>query len=466
LTNWQQPPTSKDKSLLKGVLREAPFADAIACLESGERHQQAATMLTFFVDAAIQMSSLSAKMTGLDVLSLFARLLDSLFSIECPNAHTGVLCFDDKTCVPARKAAMQASRREALLTTIARKRVPEWTWDGESPIIEPSRRSLPPWERVRLDSAAYARAQRDIIDWLLAAYVPPPGRRLVIDSVDGLEVLETTPGGDTLEPYADVTPKPAIGEADISAQYWIRRGHLSSSALGDPECVLVTRSHVKQPAEHARYYDAETWRRVSSTTNATVAHARRRDYPGGDVLLRTTDTDFISLGLVEQVRPRDTRHGVFVSLGAASLDEHNNYCTSANGRTVTEVYDLASLVRAINRVAPTIADDVDALASHLNVWSFVAFCISCGNDYTKRLPGFSHASMFAAYRDLDRRLVTDVLTTPVLDASAFAEYIRIACHRKSATLPSREIVEAYYDQVLWSLTYAEVGVRGEQYIPQ
>jgi len=512
---------SKDKSKLKAVLREAPLSTAIELVAPGERYSRAHAVRTLFDDGSIRFSSIASSMSGADVYESFARSIDAGF-VEYPRAHTFVLCFDDKRHVPSRKSSTQAGRREALAASIARKGVREWAWDGVSPIVErTSHEQLPPWDRVRLDSHAYRHALGDVVAALLAHYVPPPGRRLIVDSSGGARVLESSIDGVVLEPYVDRVPKPRIGEADIAAQHYARR-----ALLGDDVCRLVivdehehedeaeeamSRSLVALHEEHEHYYadlmsDVPLEQRVHparARQQFVPCECRRRVYEPGDVVLRSTDTDFVPLGLVIETTttkptPSDVR--VHVSLGTAHVNASGTYCTSSapDARAHVELYDMSRLAAVVRRLH----SDATPPSCMQSIWSFVAFCAACGNDYTRRLHGFSHQTMFAAYKHLvaDDRLVGDddvARRPPLLDASAFCRFVRIAYFTRLAErnrpvswtddvptyaelraavaastsvernhMPDLATLTRYFEQVCWSLFYASVAVDGIEHVPE
>ena len=445
-------------------------------------------------------------MSGAAVYGAFTRAIDAGFA-DFRNVHTYVLCFDDKPHVPSRKAATQGARRDAIAASIARRNVPEWRWDGSTSIVEPhSHDSLPPWERVRIDSAAYRHALDNIVSALLEHYTPPPGRRVLVDSSSGVHVIEASWQGRVLAAYTDARHKPAIGEADIAAQHYVARALVDEryDALEHAEA----RGVMRVPEEHAHFYTDECtdipreWRVHSETQHELVDASKRRvNYEAGDILLQSTDSDFVPLGLVAETSVArslpDTR--VHVSLGVVHLDDAGGYCTSttADARMHTEIYDmhrLATLVRRLHGATEP--------ACMTSIWSFVAFCAACGNDYTKRLYGFSHTAFFAAYCQfierrgrLVSRIHDDML--PLVDAKAFSRFLRIAYYERlperlrpvswtddvpmwgeiaavvrSTTssersyMPLLDDLTRYFEQISWSLVYAAVAVRGVEHVPE
>jgi len=494
---WSLPPTttnrlSKDKGQLKPVLRAcATTAVAISLVHTKGCYRRADAVRTVFEDGAIRFSSLSSSMSGAAVYTAFAGAINDAFA-AFPNAHTYVLCFDDKRYVPARKAATQASRRAAMA---ARNGGLEWAWDGTSPIVDAaSHAPLPPWDRVRMNADSYREALSNVVSAVLQRYRPPAGRRLIVDSHRDVWVLETTlDDEEVLAAYEDAYEKPPIGEADIAAQHYVRRSQQNEYPEG---ACRISRAPIPFPESHRCFYrecssDVPMAARVrpdAMATRVVDASARCRPcYEAGDIMLCSTDTDFLPLALVAAATTRaDRLVRVHVSLGLVHRNAHNEYCTSKVEDAVafTEIYDMAHFAQALHRMHGT--------ADMTSIWSFVAFCIACGNDYTRRPAGFSHKTLFAAYELLireGRRLVSwsrpvpGVRTpVPVLNAESFARFLRIAFTARmpesrrpvswtdgpptwselAARSPmlNMDEIERYYEQVAWSLLYAAAAVDG------
>jgi len=472
---------SSDKSKLKLVLRLPALAADIECVADDAAYLHAPAVRYVFEDGAIIFSSLSSSMTGADVYRRFARLADAAFR---DNVHTYVLCFDDKRHVPTRKAATQAKRRAALEAANERA----WHWDGTSTIVgATSHERLPPWSDVRLDARAARAAVGDICRAMTRLYRPPPGRRLIVDSEAGRFVVETSiDGADVLEPYADTSDKPAtLGEADIVAQYYVERS--TRDETRDDEQTTFSRAHVRLDERALSFYDARSSdvppsdRRLPGDVSAheIPASRRRRCFEAGAIVLRTTDTDFVPLSLVAQLRHETA--AVHVSLGTVHRDATGAYVTSTteSARAATELYDIRRLTTCIEQLHRPSSRETA-------IWSFVAFCAACGNDYTRRPEGFSPLSLFAAYRSSiarGNRLVARVRRrVPVLDARALTHLLRTAYNERlpegrrpvswtddvpswleinaRIAMPSHDDTLAYYEQVAWSLTYAAVAVDG------
>jgi len=518
---------SKDKSKLKGLFRIAPLVAAADFVPLDDRsraavYRRADSVRTAFEDGAIRFSSIS-QATGREVYKAFERGINSTFA-AFPRAHTHILCFDAKAHVPHRKAAMQESRRAAMAAAVARRGGPKWTWDGTSPIVANTFAPLPAWEGVRLDSRAYKHATNDIIALLLDHYTPAPGTRLVIDSEAGAMVLECTPGGIVLAPRAILHGKPAIGEADMSALYyalWARTEAVDDD--DDIDVVHASRATAPRDVDLACYYGLEStsvpleMRAAASGAVSTYVPraAVRARYEPGDVVLVSTDSDFLPLGLVATLYGEQAQvaaHRVHVSIGRvhlAAAAEPLRVVTrsTAGARPHAEYYDMARVARIVRHMHGVAADPVSA------IWCFVAFCAACGNDYTQRMqgvPGFSHQAMFAAYRtllDSGRQLVRILLLPPHLPPPprpiprvspiVFARLVLECFHTRlpdqhrpvpwelgddarpswpelaavvrnvmpnAAMLSSTQLLQ-YYEQVAWSVAYAATALDGKEHVP-
>lgn len=404
-------------------------------------HSRAASVRYVFEDGAIRFSAISATyMTGASVCRSFARALLGYFTMY-PNAHTAILCFDDKRHVHTRKSATQTARRDAMARAPAAS---QWRWDGETPIINPldDESSLPVWTDVRRHADSYRRALEDIVRALLTHFRPPPSRRVLLDS--HLGVYDIRASGYTL---CDASAKPDIGEADIAMQYY---------------------------AELATRGDDE--------------------WPAGVFVAVTTDTDFLPLALVAG----DADVLVDVGLVRRSLLS-DAVCTRTSGEAIEyrEIFDIARLRDDIGRWSAP-------LPRRESLWSFVAFIALCGNDYVERFKYFSHERYFATYRRLiadDRRLLVSAFgdgDVPIMRPrdymrfiaslyyyerlspatrpqswsvdDALPSYAEIASHVRAKNrladrwAPSGDALSANYEAVLWSLFYAATARRGKNHI--
>jgi len=486
----RRPTLSKDKSKLKAVLRQPPYAWAIELVAEGAAHSRARGVRTIFDDASVRFASLGSRRSGADAFNAFTEAIDDAFTAY-PHAHTYVMCFDDKRHVVARKASVQAGRRAALGSSNGAVVEHYWSYDGASAVVNcTSHRPLPPWAAVRLDARAYRRALDDIVAGLLERYAPPAGRRLIVDSHGGVSVLETSTdlvdgAVRVLAPYADSVPKADIGEADITAQHYVAR-----SRVDEPRRADVAARARDEPAV------------------AVPDDARRRCFEAGDVLLATVDTDFIGLALAAHAASRDSAcvRRTYVQLGTVYVLPDSDgaapprYCTrtTPDAERRTEIFDIERLARLACAEHDSRLDARDLAP----LWSFVALCIACGNDYTRRLPGISHALMFRAYGLVRPRplwLVERLEPWPRLNCRAFARLVRAAYFLKlpearrpatwstddsvpdwstlaavyrgadggtsTAPMPSPLETLRYYEQVAWSLVYAAAGTEGTAATP-
>lgn len=532
---------SKDKSRIKDVWRNDELRDALEWIEEGMVPERFAAEVGYvFEDASVRFSQ-----GGSDGASFVASFADSVawhFG-AFPRAHTFVMAFDDRRHVPERKRATQGDRRRAIEATIARRAVREWSWDNESPIVALNERALPPWERLRLDAGAYARAVSDVVDCVARSVALPPARRLIIDQGHRLVVVESTRAGRTLEPrtLTDVDAvRPRIGEADLMAQWYARAVRTRSLELPPRERAAKRRRRAL-PSRHF-YASPECsevpieWQcgaphdRVESEDDDDEPDASRADAPpdaynddeAPSLLMVSTDTDFVVLSLAlmaddehvvtdattSQIAAR-RRSNVYVSIGRMHLDSAGRIVTGTHveARAHREYVDIDRLWRRVSALHGAKSERCRDAA-----WSFAAFSAACGNDYTLRLSGFSHRSMFAGYRAwladtsererralVKRRRVDGCGDVALLDAAAFARML-VHCYRErlparlrnamgndecgnarwnvvsarvdeqcarqpARRMPDRARLLEYVEQVTWSLAYASTAVHGADHVP-
>jgi len=201
----------------------------------------------------------------------------------------------------------------------------------------------------------------------------------------------------------------------------------------------------------------------------------------------------VPLGLAVETETAAPTHHVHVALGTVHVLASGEYVTATTtaARRYTEYYALETLARII--VPPQRPFD----EARLDAWSFIAFCIACGNDYVRRPKGISHAVLFAAYTTTfrERRLVATslgpatlpaVARAPVVDPRALAYLVRCAVYARLSeakrpvswdadvptyaalaavtSMPTHDELLAYYDGVCWSLLYAALGVEGIEHV--
>lgn len=393
-------------------------------------------------DASVRYCTFAPKSDSLeratrtrDIVEHFARPVVDAFAARPDGAarrlHTYVYVFDKRALVPCAKSGTQSKRAEASQNAYAKmhggsegareadaqaEKIWAWTSRAKSgPILgangEGLEAPLPPWDIVKRRPGA-----RDAVicelSWLLACYLSdgklPAGSRFIIDggadaathAHDTLLLCETgsaprwVPGAGN-----------ACGEADIAAQWWA------------------------------------AW--------PAVANGPQGQFLRGDVLLRTTDTDYLPISLVafaDRMRRAGGRagaeHNVFVCFNTPI---HVPYKETANfaagqgregagrgGKRERETEggdgdgeEAESQAFAEERAGPVVAakkTDPDAvpcrelydvrelckvLANEHEVpldgaldacVSFVAAVALSGNDYIARLPRFTYATVWSAYR--------------------------------------------------------------------
>lgn len=502
------------------MFRSEPLANAIELVvDNGSqlaRPSWAASVRTIFEDASVRLAQGPPGPSGRELYESFASSINWHFAIF-DDAHTFVMAFDDKRYVPERKRVAQIQRRVALAESIARRGVPEWTWDGTSTIVSiVDERPLPPWERVRANSAAYARVIDELGALLERRFAPPPGRRVIVDTGIRVSVIETALDGTTvLMPRTLLdNEKPPIGEGDMTALYYARRALSSAYSRID--------ANVHQNYARSETFDPTMLRYYTEDTSETPMNLRllppsmrpetpvdasnvRSVYEAGAVLLRTVDTDFLPLALVcwAGLSSSSSNHNIYVGLGRVHR-LNDKYCTGTTLDAVPhqEYFDVKRIHDELCRMHSS------ETRSIVTAWSFAAFCIACGNDYTRRLHNLSHRTMYSGYKrafleqssaSRNRRLVREFATsdtTPaiaLLDVDAFVDLIRHAYYerlpksRRPVLLPTwqelRQIVAeaftknerahmpdlatltAYYDQVSWSLAYASGASYGAEHLP-
>jgi len=467
----------KDKSRIKDVWRSDALRESLVWVERDAAAPFAASVRVCFEDASVRFSQ--GGLTGSSLYDSFVASINWHFD-AFPSAHTFIMTFDDKRHVPRRKSVTQVSRREALEKSCVRRQLVTWHWDGASPIVTLSDDALPPWERLRLSAGAYARAVDDVATLLVTHYRPPPNRRLVVDEGRRIRVLETTPKGRVMQPYSMPDGwRPLIGEADMSAQWYAaaaRSGALHFNA---------------RPADH--------WHERRRPADAVAADALRQQWETGAIVLATTDTDFVTLSLGWMANVVVPEHNIYVSIGRLHLNDANRIVTgnAVGGRPLREYVDVRRMWRTVSRLHAS-ADEFCVVSA----WAFVAFSTACGNDYTRRMPGFSHLSMFKGYvawlrnrRNaamlIERRVVGGNKPLYLLDADAFQsmlvrcyfermhekrrppkllewplmnEFVRQA-EREQRHMPNTEQLKRYFEEVSWSLAYAAAAPHGVEHVP-
>jgi hypothetical protein len=291
--------------------------------------------------------------------------------------------------------------------------------------------------------------------------------------------------------------RPSIGEADMSAQWYaaaVRARQLN--VVDRPMTHWVERGQWRddkyyQP--HMTSVPPELW----YTPGRIASVAARNEWPYGDVLLVTTDTDFVTLSLGWMANI-ESMANIFVSIGRIHFDGMGTIVSGRHidARVHREYVNVRRLWCRVSRVHES-SEELCTLAA----WSFVAFSTACGNDYTRRMTGFSHRSMFAGYLRwlrspetrllIDRYVVGDGKPLYLLDPAAFqrmlvhcyfermhekhrppkvvdwpqmAEFVRQA-ERVQRHMPSVDELKCYFEQISWSLAYASSAPHGIEHVP-
>ena len=551
---------SSDKSKLKGeVLRLPIFDEARLVVDATTllvtpyepflppNHPHFGDVRVILEDASVRMvggmrnlikknmDATGVPPQGAVAISLFLRPIEQAWAAT-PHLHTYVLSFDKKAFVPDAKAATQKKRVTAVLAGMKRQREEQEVdedgealeWDGTSPIIAFNAPLPSSWSKVKLNRAAFTRAHQDLITALCARVTPPPGCRLIIDAQFDEEhakaslVLETTLDGHVLEAYEAPLLHNEVGEADMVVQYYTQLALRGPKGIytGPPrEC---SRRQHQQDASLASVYSAEERANITKGNSGVLQSTPPEHYAKrGHVLVRTTDTDLAVLGLAMYAslcNNDDTsisslpalQHTVYVSLGNAWFNRDTLQFGTPRDRVSTrhyELYDMQALHRIVATQLCPIVDDgttSNATTVYRRVLSFVAFALSCGNDYVRKcVESSSRLKMFEAFCAKVYNLVSYSSTTAMLDYSAFESFIGECYKRRvlgvsngfryfranprpqhnhtyqeicDATYVARsdpkshappvDILRQVHARVNWCLQYALTGPLGLRHIPQ
>lgn len=387
------------------------------------------------------------------------------------SLHTYVLLFDKKRWVPLQKAETQSSRRTTLQASSERRGVEAWAWDGASPILQ-EHRPLPPWSAVRLDGKAYGRCLDELVALMRLRFVPPPGRRIIVDwpgsECPGIPlVLECAQDGTPLPSYYDTSLANTNGEADMCAQWYATLAR--SGGMRSPDRAAMP------PCEGAQ--------------------AARGDYPPGDVTLRSPDTDYLPLAMLHYALAGPISHNIWLAMGTCNQKD-GKFCKRGEegAEPHTEVYsvrDLCQSVRALHGQGN--GPLLEAVAP------FAAWCVCCGNDYVKRRHGITHRVMWAAYRKSPlqvRWLPVNGVPGPgvaLIDGASYAAFLR-QCYAEKLTgkgappagcpwpvtrdavakrfkaaqahMPSAKEAHELFATITWAFAYACLGPYGWNAVPK
>lgn len=113
---------------------------------------------------------------------------------EHSRLHTFVAIMDKGPFMPAPKLYTQKQRTDAMHKDMERKNIAplEFLADGSVPQMVTRTGILPPWLAVRAHRVMYRHAMDQLFRLLVQQYRPPPGRRLIIDTIDMAAVMPNT----------------------------------------------------------------------------------------------------------------------------------------------------------------------------------------------------------------------------------------------------------------------------------
>ena len=440
------------KSLIKADLfRREPFADAVSFWPIADtgRDGPVPPMTRMIVDdGSVRICQfqprpeLEAVTRVSDLLEHLARpVLTALATHD--RVHVYVVIFDKRALVPSAKAATQQKRQQAMLGTatsvhssaidddddngdgdgtevscgpyddnVAMRRWP-WTQASGGPVVAAANDILPPWDIIRHRKGARERLVADIGP-LLAAYIADRLARVVSAAdktvyIDGALMRSDCDQGRLYwanargETGALPGAGNTLGEADLAAQWWA------------------------------------TW-------PPSVFPASER----GDVLLRTTDTDYLPISLAAAttttrlhvcfgtpvwVRHQDTASAREAVASAAALmsSEHEVFaaapptpvmvCTKTTPSAVQcrELYDISRLRAIVHELHNPNVGGGEEVSMAVATASMLTLCALLGNDYVTRMPGMSHGMAWLVYEqqvldkpasiaDMRRRTVRPLVT--------------------------------------------------------
>jgi len=424
------PRVTRDKSKLKTEVLRAQHASAmlyegraaIATRDSfvpAHALAECAPVVALVEDASVRFVGFQASRTRDDSTcghELMSAYTDALVAAYAGGLRTVVLAFDKYRFMPARKAATQAAH-DASHGAGSTPAV-GWAWDGHSPLITGDG-PLPPYEPFMRNRAARARGIAELVELLLAGYVPPPGCRLIIDAdVPRADeplaarvqpfVLETDADGVTSQRRSRALAN-CIGEGDTALQFYARllRRHGASTFdvdVDEDECRasgLPCRLHAPSgdsaamPTSADDDDDAAEAHRACPSYRDARAHVR---YAPGSVILRSCDTDIVPLALVAHAsEPRDAAERDFIVF-TTPAHRLGDVCVSAGTPGASshhEICDVAALGRSIEASVQGGGRVLSARARAEALFSFAVYAIASGNDYVVRPVGTSHVLMAA-----------------------------------------------------------------------
>lgn len=250
------------------------------------------TWIKFSKVQSVAREKAGVEVTGEHVVRFMLNKAVEFFEAQ-PHSNTYVMVFDKPAHVPPNKKEEQLWR----LIGYGSDQIEPYHWDPETePHILEWNKPVPcRWEALKANRAAREQSIRDTVRLIAQHYVPPPGKRLIVDSdVDmdqGPLVLATPVSGLGHECYRDARLINCIGEGDNCVLFYVS---LFSSGGADVD------------AHRGNFLDRCSWNGTSTD----------------DILIHANDTD-IWLNLLMSYRQRqqecDFVNRVYVHCGDTSI---------------------------------------------------------------------------------------------------------------------------------------------------
>jgi hypothetical protein len=358
------------KSELKNVFRMSAF-DARFLSPNTEvpLPQDVATSITVcIVDASVWYAKMlgTRQRDGAEVVRVFTQPMER-FCLLYPNLHTIVLSFDKYRFVTENKSATQQKRAARRAKSAGGSTREVWKWDGSTPIVEVGR-LIPPWSDVKANRAAVRQSVREIVDLLCEELRLRDGVHVIFD----YEHAETD----------------------------FERG-LSPLVLG----------------ANGRTHYATQWHNSYGEADVCCQMYARRMLTRESILIHSIDTDFIPLSLVTLCHTGPAR--LYLQMNPICYDRvfvpggvNVKVASTAPGAIRhSEVFDIGEIAATVHAMYS------DAVPFEVAVWSFVAFCFTCGNDYVAGIKGVSRKFLFEAFQRtaaVDKPLVLRLGPHPTL----------------------------------------------------
>lgn len=503
---------SDGKSKIKGDVFRKHFANAIELVpaaHAGElRYAPLMRKVSAVVeDASVRLSTftntkfgpIDAQSHGLidlnktwqNVVDHFLESVRYVFETPGSDVMTYVLVFDKPSFVPDAKAGTRAKRAEAFARQQEMWRVDTLPW-WQAAITDATARTTErkriisslsdkayPWPYVMATRALRNGLIHEICTLIGAIYQPPPGKRLILDwqspddhpAASRISVVGDGTSSDDMQGI-DVALANTCGEADMACQHYV------------------------------------------------LQLMRMPDLCKHDILLYSTDSDFLTLSLMTAARwfslqPIEgmRERFVYVTMGGVSIQGNpadrvyvsKTYGTGGeNGpRPYTEVFVVNTACERILKLMNRGATECSQA-----ILSFATFCMACGNDYIANPYGIGHQTMANAFFAMcteSGEHYTPLATQHgidgiLLNVGAYATYMRwcyyqalitartkpehmppkppVACSygeissyvvRKWADarrhMPVRDALDANYRRLFWAVQYGWFGPFGHTRVP-